>query len=599
MNNSDQPAALGVPEARGELPGSTLRRPFAGRAAIFPAKNAAGTDGEGAAGDAEPFRFEPTVFGAVRRHRGLVLAMAAGVAAAAVGYSLFQARVYQASANVTVPLPVSSPVAQADPGQYLDNQVLILQSQAVALRAAQIADQQLGGNRLNAAAFDTGHGGSLAVSPPATVSPGGYGASIVAVSFKGPSVQVAQAGLNALLQAFREAVSGNIEAQANATVAGIDRAIRHTSSPSEQTALANQRTQTVVNEETDLARGPTAAVLPTTLANGQWARNGVIGLLVGVVLGAALAFWLANRKRDIAGRQDPAAIYGVPMIAETAAFKAGRIRRPGKVPGSGGRLPMVAEPDSAVAESFRFAAGAVERACASRVRVSVAFVSPQAGAGKSTVVANLALAMAEGGTRLLVVDADAASDGLTAMLLPGVPLAEGFEHVLDGRRPLSDCVRPSPLNHAIAVLGSRPPAPRYVTGAARSRAAAALLTEARSRFDIVLIDTPALLQVADAAELVSAADTAIVVVNPEDRVADHLEMADRLKPLMSGVAGYLYNRAPVRSHAPGRGPARPPVRLAPDARPNFVTEVRPRLVTAQAWDTDGQTMPLPPVPPRS
>jgi Mrp family chromosome partitioning ATPase len=255
---------------------------------------------------------------------------------------------------------------------------------------------------------------------------------------------------------------------------------------------------------------------------------------------------------------------------------------------------VASEPDSAAAESFRFAAGSVERACATHARVSVAFVSPLAGAGKSTVVANLALAMAEGGTRLLVVDADAAQDGLAAMLLPGVPVTDGFEHVLEGRRSLSDCVQPCPLNQAIAVLGSRPSAPRYVTGAARSRAAAALLAEARVQFDIVLIDTPALLQVADAAELVSAADAAIIVVNPDDRIADHQETADRLKPLMSGVAGYLYNRAPARSYAVRRGSAGPPVRLTPDVRPSLVTEVRPSVVTAQAWDTDGLTIPLPP-----
>jgi len=564
---------------------------LANPAAIAPPKRAVIDDGP-AVPDPEPFRFEPTVFGAVRRYRGLVLATALLVTAGAVGYSLTQARVYQASADVTVPLPVSSQVAQADPGQYLDNQVLIMQSQGVARRAAQIADQQLGGNRLDAAAFFTGRGGSLSVSPPATVSPGGYGASIVAVSFRGSSAQVAQAGLNALLQAFREAVSGNVEAQANATIAGIDQQIKRTGSPTEQTALVNQRTQTVVNEQTDLARAPTAAVLPTTLANRQWARNGAIGLLVGIMLGTALAFWLAHRRRDIAARQDPAAIYGVPMIAEIAAFKARKTRRQKRAGGS--RLPMADEPDSAVAESFRFAAGSVERACAARVRVALAFVSPLAGAGKSTVVANLALAMAEGGTRLLVVDADAAHDGLTAMLLPSVSFTDGFEQVLDGRRPLSDCVRPSPFNHAIAVLGSRPPAPRYVTGAARSRAAAALLAEAKSRFDIVLIDAPALLQVADATELVSAADAAIIVVNPSDRIADHLELAGRLKPLIPGVAGYLYNRAPARSYAARRGPARPPVRLTHDLHPNFVTEVRPGLVTAQAWDTDIHSLPLPP-----
>lgn len=152
MDDSDQPAVLPVPEARGEPPGGAPRRPSANPAAIVPPKRAVIDDGP-AVPDPEPFRFEPTVFGAVRRYPGLVLATALLVTAGAVGYSLTQARVYQASTNVTVPLPVSSQVAQADPGQYLDNQVLIMQSQGVARRAAQIADQQLGGNRLDAAAF--------------------------------------------------------------------------------------------------------------------------------------------------------------------------------------------------------------------------------------------------------------------------------------------------------------------------------------------------------------------------------------------------------------------------------------------------------------
>ena len=61
------------------------------------------------------------------------------------------------------------------------------------------------------------------------------------------------------------------------------------------------------------------------------------------------------RRRQIAGRQDPAAIYGVPMIAEIPAFKA-----------RGGLLPMADDPHSAAAEAFRFAAVSVERICAAR-----------------------------------------------------------------------------------------------------------------------------------------------------------------------------------------------------------------------------------------
>ena len=131
-------------------------------------------------------------------------------------------------------------------------------------------------------------------------------------------------------------------------------------------------------------------------------------------MGAALAYVLALRRRKIAGRQDPAVIYGVPMIAEIPAFK-------------GDLLPVADDAHSAAAEAFRFAAVSVERVRAARgTPLSLAIVSPFAGAGKSTVVANLALALAEGGARLLVVDADASDDGLTARLLPGIQMHRGL-----------------------------------------------------------------------------------------------------------------------------------------------------------------------------
>ncbi len=576
MDDPDQTIMLPVAETRAAQRGITSRRPSAFWDAIIPPKNPAGSHGP-AAVEPGPWRFEPTVFGAVRRYRALVITVAVLAVVAAVGYSLLQSKVYQTTANVTVPLPVSSSVAQADPGQYLDSRVLLLESQGVAQRAARIADRQLGGGRLDAANFaSAGNGGSLAVSPPATATPGGYGASIIAVSFTGPSPEVSRAGLNALLQAFREAVTANIRTQVNATVAGLDQAIRQTSSPSQKAALVNQRTQAVVNEQTDLGRAPTAAIGPTTRANGQWARNGAIGLIVGIILGAALAFALALRRRAIGDRQDPAAIYGLPMIAEIPAFKVKRSRKAKDMPG-GGRLPVAADPGSAAAESFRFAAGSVERICAAR-RLSLAVVSPLADAGKSTLVANLALAMAEGGTRLLVMDADVAADGLTARLLPGVQVTDGFEQALDGWRSLADCLRTSPLNSAVSVLAAGPPPTRHLTGAARSRAVSALLAEAKSRFDIVLIDSPALLRVADAAELVSAADAAVIVVNPSDRIADHLEMADRLKQSKTDVVGYLYNRAPARPYAAHHG--------GPQVRP--VPGMRPSLLTAQSRDDESR-----------
>jgi hypothetical protein len=79
------------------------------------------------------------------------------------------------------------------------------------------------------------------------------------------------------------------------------------------------------------------------------------------------------------------------------------------------------------------------------------------------------------------------------------------------------------------------------------QAAAKVLAEAKANYDIVLIDTPALLRVADAIEVVEAADAAVVVISPEEPIRDHRALAERLRLVETEVAGYIYLRASMPS----------------------------------------------------
>jgi Mrp family chromosome partitioning ATPase len=554
------------------------------------------------AASVEPSRFEPTVFGAVRRYSTLVVAVTLAAAVLAAGYTLLQPKVYQAQANITVPQPVPLQTPQGDPGQYLDSQALLLQSDGVARRAASIANGTLGGNTLTPADFSAVDG-SLVVTPPTTATAGSYGATIIGVAFTGPNVRIAQVGLNSLLQAYSAARIAAVRAQSDTAILGINHAIASinalmasvsrqlataslTLPPGNQAALRKERlllakqltgletarTQAVANEQAAVAQRPTVAMQPPALANHRWKRAGAIGLIIGILLGGALAFLLASRRRGITDRQDPAELYGVPLIGEIPAFDPERTWRPSGT-AVDGALPVIEDPQSAVAEAFRFAAGSVERARATRgPRLSLVFVSPLAGSGKSTTVANMALAVAEGGTRVLAVDADG---GMTARLLPDAQVDGGFEQVLAGQRTLGDCIQMSPVKDEVAVLGSAP-ASRRVTGAARLQAVHDLLAEAKASYDLVLIDSPALLQVASATEVVEAADAAIIVPTLHELIEDHLELVERLNLLGSDVIGYIYNRAPGRPHlgryprdgSPSRqaGPQNAPVALPARSR---------------------------------
>ena len=507
----------------------------------------------------EQARFEPTVFGAVRRYKIMVLVIAAVLAVAAAGYAFLQPAVYRAEATVTVP---PNTLAQGEArDQYLDSQVLVLRSQDVAERAARLANAALKDNLLTWRDF-TGEESSLKITPPEAATPGSFGSSIVAVSFTWPSATVAQVGANAALQAFDDVRATAIAAQGAADVAAVERAIRDARTNGQKNDLLNQRAQTLVNLQLDLASHPTvaSAAKPQVPINGNVKRSGAIGLLAGLVLAAGLAYLRATRHRCLEDRLDPVAIYDAPLLGDIPLAETNRILP--RITAVADPLPMAGDPHSPTAEAFRFTAGSVERIRAARdQQMAIVLVSAHSGADRSKVVANVALAVAESGTPVLAVDADAAHGALTDLLLDSAP-AEGFEQVVAGRLPVSDCITTSALHPDVTVLPAGTARTKRITGPAYAKAVERMITEAKESFDLVLIDSPALLRVSNAVELVHNSDAAIVVLGPGELIHDHVTMVERLDQVKSNVAGYIYRRT--------------------DGAPRFVRKLRDRRAARAA-----------------
>ncbi|MEV0802626.1 Wzz/FepE/Etk N-terminal domain-containing protein [Kribbella sp. NPDC050281] len=488
----------------------------------------------------EQARFEPTVLSAVRRYWVMVTVIAVLTAVAAVGYSMQQAEVYRAYATVTVP---QSTLAEGEARtQYFDGQVLLLQSQEVADRAVRFANAELNGNALTRRDF-AGEDSSLEITPPEQATPGGFGSSIVALTFTWPSSKVAQAGVNAVLKAFDDARSASIAAQGAADVAAVQRAIDDARTQGQRTDLQNQRTQTLVDLQLALATHPTVtwAAEPQLPINGNAKRSGAIGLVAGLALGAVLAYLRAGRRRCLDDRLDPVAIYDAPLLGDIPPTGRNRIRS--TLSANAHPLPMAADPQSAAAEAFRFTAGSVERLRSGRDhRMAVVFLSAESGSERSTVVANVALAVAESGTPVLAVDADAGASALTGLLLPGSPQSDGFEQVVAGCCPVSECIEPSPLNADVTVLRAGPTRVRRTSGTAYAEAVGKLIAEAKESFELVLIDSPAVLTAANAVELVQDSDATVVVLGPGEQVQDHVTVVERLEQVEPSVAGYIYRR---------------------------------------------------------
>ena len=248
----------------------------------------------------ESARYEPTVFGAVRRYRVMVVAFALLGMVAAIGYTLHAGKTYAGKASVTVPLSTSQG------GQSVDSQVLLMESPAVAQRAASMADATLHDNSLSAPNFYAS-GGSVTIFPPVGASVGSYGATTIGVTFTASSPRAAQVGANALLQAFGQERSAAIAAQYNNAIAGIDNTINGTTDPAQRAGLLTQRNQQLVNKQIDLAQQPTVewAIEPTGPVSGGLKKTAAEGLVIGLVLGAAVAYVRASRRKGFVGPAGP------------------------------------------------------------------------------------------------------------------------------------------------------------------------------------------------------------------------------------------------------------------------------------------------------
>lgn len=272
-----------------------------------------------------------------------------------------------------------------------------------------------------------------------------------------------------------------------------------------------------------------APSVPTEPIGLPWWLAVLIGAIGGLALGVVVA--LARQVFDtrVVHEDDLVQQTGVPLL--------GTVRR-----SAGGPLAVRDRPGSEVTEDHRRLMTNVEFAGLEDRITIVAITSPRAGEGKTTVALNLALAAAERGSRVLLVDADLRRPATAAYA--GVDASVGLVEVLRGGAALGDAVRTIPGTRAeLLPAGSLPPNPGQLVGSA---AMAGLLTSLRQQYDLVLLDAPPLLPVADALTLSTLADGVVVVAAwGETRLPDLDRSLDSLDQIDTTVLGLAVTRVPV------------------------------------------------------
>ena len=205
-------------------------------------------------------------------------------------------------------------------------------------------------------------------------------------------------------------------------------------------------------------------------------------------------------------------------------------------------LVTVSQPRSPVSEAYRTLRTNLQFASLDKPLHTLLVTSPSPEEGKSTLLANLAVAMAQGEKRVILVDCDLRRPslhrlfgldnqaGLTTMIL---------EDKATGSLPLQDTVVPG---LQLLASGPLPPSPSDLLGSQRMDRVLSVL---KDRADMILLDAPPVLAVSDAAVLATKVDGVLLVVRAGQTKRDQVQAArSKLEKVNARLLGAVLTNAP-------------------------------------------------------
>lgn len=267
------------------------------------------------------------------------------------------------------------------------------------------------------------------------------------------------------------------------------------------------------------------APFPTEAARPKPTLYTLVAALIGLALGVGLAFLRDRLDHRLRTPGDVEARFEIPVLA--------RVPRRGRSEVSIG----------AFNEAYRILRTNLQFAAGNGRLQSVAITSGAVGEGKTTAVAQLAVASAEVGLRVAILEADLRRPALQQRMLPDVvePLRPGFSNYLVEDTPLERIIHPTGLpGVSLVPSGPVPPNP---AGLLETHRAHGIVGELLRTNDLVLVDSPPLGVAADASILAGSVDGVIVVVDlntsQEDVVRDAIR---RLRAVHAPLVGLLLNR---------------------------------------------------------
>ncbi|HEV8648312.1 MAG TPA: AAA family ATPase [Actinomycetes bacterium] len=501
----------------------------------------------------------PGLLAALWRYRMLVTVVTVLAGLTGYGLSLLQPTLYEGSAKLLLSDPRGKSVFQPDRAQP----VVLDPSRAIRNRAEVITSRPV----IARAATELGRRGDVDQLLQRVSAEPSAELDLITVHALDPTPKGAAALADAVARAYQFVAAQQVSATAQKTLRQLDRSNtqlrtriaklerRIGANPGNASLVASlvaERDAAVEQLRSSRSRADQIAVeagllgsgvdffeparVPTSPAQPHSFGAALLGVMLGFLGVGAFAWWRAEHTQVASARQDAATVLKTSLLGEVPEFST---------VGVTGLTPAQTAPKSVAGEAYQFLVSSLEFSLSQSRGRTVLITSAGPTDGKTVTALNLAISAMRGGRRVLLVDADERARGLTK--LTGVPSSPGLTDLANGELPLGAYVSDYRLDEdqrlPMVPAGSPLAEPG---GFFRSPGFRKALSAVKEQADLVIVDSPPLLAVADTSAIASQADGIVVVVSRGTRLRVLEEVRERLEFIGTPVLGYVFNRADLR-----------------------------------------------------
>jgi len=260
-------------------------------------------------------------------------------------------------------------------------------------------------------------------------------------------------------------------------------------------------------------------------------------VMLGLLAGLGLAYLAELSDQSFRTPEEIRRHLGLPVVGHIPFFESVDQLPPADGPHVDPGLCTVFRPKSREAEAYRGVRTALffNRQGGHTV---IQVTSPDMGDGKSTLIANLAVSMAQAEKKVILLDADFRRPRIHKLF--NASAQQGLASVMSGEVELNDVIQTTPIpGLSILPCGPIPPNPAELLSLPRFKE---LLAYLREKYDFVLVDTPPLLAVTDPCVVAPYVDGVVLTVRISKNARPHASRAKEiLATLGARVIGVVVN----------------------------------------------------------